>query len=223
MRNSSPPPPAHHAPRTTHHASPLDLTFATGLAVERDVPLGPYTSLKVGGPASLFVRARGARELARCLAAAYECGVPWLLIGGGSNVLVADRGFGGLAIKVEAAPGRRTRGDVLEETAEAVRLRCDAGVLSAGFARWTASLGWTGFEWACGVPGTIGGAAAGIAGAYGGDMASVVERVLAWSPEGESSSSSRDGTPISAMNTGLPSASIRSSISTVSVRSLYGR
>ena len=59
------------------------------------------------------------------------------------------------------------------------------GVLSAGFARWTANLGWTGFEWACGVPGTIGGAAAGNAGAYGSSMADCVERVRAWFPGGE--------------------------------------
>jgi UDP-N-acetylmuramate dehydrogenase len=163
----------------------LDLTYATGLAVEQDVPLGPLTSLKVGGPADFFVRSRGARELSRCLSAAHRLGVPWLLLGGGSNVLVADRGFRGLAIKVEASPGRRTRGEVLEETESAVRLRCDAGVLTAGLARWTAGLGWRDFEWACGIPGTLGGAAAGNAGAYEGDMARSVERVLAWLPEGE--------------------------------------
>ena len=163
----------------------LDLAYATGLTVERDVPLGPYTSLKIGGPADFFVRSRGARELARCLSAAADRGLPWLLIGHGSNLLVSDRGFRGLAIKVEAPPGYRNRGEVLDEAADHVRLRCDAGVLTAGLARWTAALGWTGVEWACGVPGTIGGAAAGNAGAYGGDMASVVERVLAWFPTGE--------------------------------------
>lgn len=164
---------------------PLDLTFATGLTVERGVPLAPFTSLKVGGPADLFVRARGPKELARCLDAAQERRLPWLLIGHGSNLLVSDEGFRGMAIKVEAQPGQRNRGQVLSETRDAVRLRCEAGTLTAGLARWTASLGWRGFEWGCGVPGTVGGAAAGNAGAYGGNMAATVERIRAWFPAGE--------------------------------------
>jgi UDP-N-acetylmuramate dehydrogenase len=163
----------------------LELTYATGLSVEADVPIGPHTSLKIGGPADFFVRTRSPRELSRCLDAAHRLGVPWLLLGGGSNMLISDRGLRGLAVKVEATPGQRNRGEVLEETAGAVRLRVPAGVLSAGLARWTAGLGWHGLEWACGLPGTIGGAAAGNAGAYDGDMAGLVEGVLAWTPEGE--------------------------------------
>jgi UDP-N-acetylmuramate dehydrogenase len=163
----------------------LELTYATGLTVEANVPVGPQTSLKIGGPADFFVRTRSPRELARCLDAAHRLGVPWLLLGGGSNTLVSDRGLRGLAVKVEAPPGQRNRGEVLEETADAVRLRVPAGVLSAGLARWTAGLGWHGLEWACGIPGTVGGAAAGNAGAYDGDMARLVERVRAWTPEGE--------------------------------------
>jgi UDP-N-acetylmuramate dehydrogenase len=163
----------------------LELTYATGLSVEADVPIGPHTSLKIGGPADFFVRTRSPRELSRCLDAAHRLGVPWLLLGGGSNMLISDRGLRGLAVKVEATPGQRNRGEVLEETAGAVRLRVPAGVLSAGLARWTAGLGWHGLEWACGIPGSIGGAAAGNAGAYDGDMAGLVESVLAWTPEGE--------------------------------------
>ncbi|MBI3970998.1 MAG: UDP-N-acetylmuramate dehydrogenase [Chloroflexi bacterium] len=164
----------------------LDLTYAIGLEVQRDVPLGPYTSLKIGGPADFFTRARGAAELVRCLDAAQRLGVPWLLVGGGSNMLVSDRGFRGLAIKIERpAHMRRHSAKVLEETATGVRLRCDAGISTPGLARWTASLGWTGLEWACGIPGTIGGAAVGNAGAYGGDMAGLIERVRAWFPDGE--------------------------------------
>jgi UDP-N-acetylmuramate dehydrogenase len=163
----------------------LELTYAAGLTVERNVPIGPYTSLKIGGPADFFVRARGAGELSRCLTAAHRLGVPWLLVGGGSNMLVSDHGFRGLAIKVERPAGQRNSAEVLRETEHDVVLRCDAGVLTAGLARWTASLGWTGLEWACGVPGTVGGAVAGNAGAYGGDMAALVQRVRAWLPDGE--------------------------------------
>jgi UDP-N-acetylmuramate dehydrogenase len=166
-------------------ADPLQLSYALGLSVETGVPLAPYTTLKVGGPADLFVRARSPAELSRCLAEAQRRGIPWLLLGGGSNMLISDRGFRGLAVKVETSAGRRSRAEVLSETETAVRLRCEAGVLSAGLARWSASLGFRGFEWACGIPGTIGGAAAGNAGAYGGDMASSVERARVWFPDGE--------------------------------------
>lgn len=159
------------------------LAYASGLAVERDVPLGPYTSLKIGGPARYFVRTRGPRDLARCLSAAHQHGLPVLLLGGGSNMLIADRGFSGLAIKVESE--RRHRAEVLSEDAEGVHLRCDAGVLLAGLSRWTASLGWNGLEWACGIPGTAGGAAAGNAGAYGSDIAASLVRALVWTPDGE--------------------------------------
>ena len=166
-------------------SSALDLSYRLGLSVERDVPLAPYTSLKIGGPADHFVRARSAAELSRAISEVHQRGVPWLLLGGGSNMLISDRGFRGVAIKVETAAAQRTRGTVLRETASEVLLRCEAGALSAGLARWTASLGFRGLEWACGIPGTIGGAAAGNAGAYGGDMATTVDRVRAWFPDGE--------------------------------------
>ena len=164
---------------------PLAFSSAAGLSVERAVPLAPFTSLKVGGPADLFARVHSSVELARVLDAAHTRGLPWLLLGGGSNMLVSDRGYRGLAIKVETVSGRRNRAAVLSETADRVDLRCEAGVLSAGLARWTASLGFRGFEWACGIPGTVGGAAAGNAGAYDGDMASIVTRVRAWFADGE--------------------------------------
>jgi UDP-N-acetylmuramate dehydrogenase len=163
----------------------LELGNAVGLSVERGAPLGPFTSLKAGGPADLFVRTRSAAELSRVLSEAERRSIPWLIVGGGSNMLVSDRGYRGLAIKVEPAANRRTRAEVLGETSTDVRLRCEAGTLCAGLSRWTASLGFRGLEWACGIPGTIGGAAAGNAGAYGGDMASCVERVRAWFPDGE--------------------------------------
>ena len=166
-------------------SSALDLSYALGLNVDRDVPLAPFTSLKVGGPADHFVRTRSATELSRVLTEAQRRDIPWLLIGGGSNMLISDRGYRGLAIKVESAAGQRMRAEVLRETDSEVHLRCQAGTLTAGLARWTASLGFRGLEWACGIPGTIGGAAAGNAGAYGGDMHHTVTRLRAWFPDGE--------------------------------------
>ena len=166
-------------------ADALAFSYACGLDAETAAPLAPHTTLNVGGPADLLVRTRSPRELSKALGAAHLMGLPYLLLGGGSNMLISDRGFRGLAIKIETPPGKRNSGQVLFETGGAVGLRCDAGIFTAGLARWTASLGWTGFEWAAGIPGRIGGAAAGNAGAYGGDMAHSVARVRAWFPDGE--------------------------------------
>jgi len=167
-------------------ANLLDLTYTAGIEVQRNVPLAPYSTLKIGGLADFFARPKGAKELSRCLSAAQEAGIPWLLLGGGSNMLISDRGFRGLAIKAERpATKQRNSADVLALERDAVHLRCDAGLATAGLSRWAAGLGWTGLEWAAGIPGTIGGAAAGNAGAYGGDMQQCVERVLAWFPDGE--------------------------------------
>jgi UDP-N-acetylmuramate dehydrogenase len=166
-------------------ADALQLSYACGLDVQERVPLAPFTSLNVGGPADFLVKARGARELSKALSAAYDLSLPVLLLGGGSNMLVSDRGFHGLAIKTETPAGKRQTGDVLSESEEGVHLRCDSGIFTAGLSRWTAGMGWTGLEWACGIPGRLGGAVAGNAGAYGGDMAGCVERVLAWFPDGE--------------------------------------
>src|SRR5687768_11311487 len=163
----------------------LDLSYAVGLTVERDVPLAPFTSLKVGGPADHLVRTRSAAELSRVMTEVHRRALPYLLLGGGSNMLVSDRGFRGVAIKVETSSAQRTRGEVLRETDTEILLRCEAGTFSAGLARWTASLGFRGLEWACGIPGTIGGAAAGNAGAYDGNMQSTVARLRAWFPDGE--------------------------------------
>src|SRR5688500_18486739 len=116
-------------------SSGLDLSYAVGLSVERDVPLAPFTSLKVGGPADFFVRTRSAAELSRVLTEAQRREIPWLLLGGGSNMLISDRGYRGLAIKVETAASQRTRAQVLRESDSEVLLRCEAGTLSAGMAR----------------------------------------------------------------------------------------
>lgn len=142
------------------------------------VPLAAFTSLKVGGPAEFFCRVRGPAELARCLDAAFGQGLSGRVLGGGSNVLVSDRGIRGLVIVNHA------RGYSAEEHDGTVMVRCQSGTPLAGLARAAAARGWQGLEFACGIPGTVGGAVAGNAGAYGGCMADVVRRVAVWTPGG---------------------------------------
>ena len=147
--------------------------------VKSDEPLALHTSFRIGGPAKLFFRAKGVEELVRALTLAQEEGVPWVVLGQGTNVLVADSGFPGLV--VVNACGRFE----LEGRGDEALLRAEAGVPLARLARLAVSEGWGGLEWAEGIPGTVGGAIAGNAGAFGGCVADVLERVEILGENGE--------------------------------------
>lgn len=141
-----------------------------GPLAERDVPLAPMTTYRVGGPAALHVRVDRPEDLTAVGRACAASGLPPLVIGRGSNLLVADAGFRGIAISLGAFADRI---DIDETSATVV---AGAAVRLPVLARRTASAGLTGFEWAVGVPGSIGGAVRMNAGGHGSDMAaSLVE------------------------------------------------
>jgi len=134
-----------------------------GDRAQRDVPLGPLTTYRVGGAAALFVEARSIEDLTAAAAAVAATGVPTLVVGKGSNLLVADAGFPGLAL-------------VLGEELAAIDIagtvvRAGGAAALPVVARRTVRAGLTGFEWAVGVPGSIGGAVRMNAGGHGSDMA----------------------------------------------------
>lgn len=133
---------------------------------ESSVSLAPHTSLRVGGAADWFVLARSAQDVALAFAWANEHGVEARVIGGGSNLLVADDGFEGLIIKAGFS-----RSEVRLEQGGPV-LVADAGANFANVARRLAKQDLGGLEWAANVPGTVGGAVVNNAGAFGGDTAS---------------------------------------------------
>jgi UDP-N-acetylmuramate dehydrogenase len=135
-----------------------------GSRAERDVALGPLTTYRVGGPAALFVRARSVDDLLAVAAARRGSGLPVLVVGCGSNLLVADAGFAGIAVSVADVAG----GVDVEDDAV---VRAGGGVKLPVLARRTAALGLTGFEWAVGVPGSVGGAVKMNAGGHGSDIA----------------------------------------------------
>lgn len=139
--------------------------------LERNVALAPHTSLRVGGAADWFLLARSAVELAEGLRWAAERGEPVRVVGGGSNLLVADAGVDGLVIKAGFA-----RADVEVREGGPV-LVADAGVNLANQARRLARQHLGGLEWAANVPGSVGGAAVNNAGAFGGDTASCIVSV----------------------------------------------
>jgi UDP-N-acetylmuramate dehydrogenase len=133
------------------------------------VPLGPLTTYRVGGPAALLVADAGPADLASVAAAVGSTGLDVLVVGRGSNLLVAEAGFPGIVVVLgEAFAEVRIEGTTVE-----------AGGAAAlpVVARRTAAAGLTGFEWAVGVPGSIGGAVRMNAGGHGSDMAASLTRV----------------------------------------------
>jgi len=162
--------PSGEAALSTPRRSLDDLARALGPGVERDHPLGPLTTYRVGGTAALFVAASDEAhltEVARCTAGA---GVPVLTLGRGSNLLVADRGFDGLVVTLGAGF------DTLDLDGPGGRVRAGAALSLPVLARRTTAAGLRGLEWAVGVPGSVGGAVRMNAGGHGSDTAaSLVE------------------------------------------------
>jgi UDP-N-acetylmuramate dehydrogenase len=136
------------------------------LDVSEQVPLGRYTSLRVGGPARQFLASADVTSLAQVLDAAVQDGSQILVLGGGSNLLIADEGFDGVVLRYTAAGHR-----IETEPGDRLLIRAMAGVNLSNLARRLAHEGLGGLEWAASVPGTIGGAVVNNAGAFGGCIA----------------------------------------------------
>lgn len=136
-------------------------------------PMDKHTSFRVGGPARLYYVAKSSDDMLKAMKAAKNAGIPWAVYGGGSNMLVSDDGYQGLLIQA-ANRGLEISGN---------KVKAEAGAITAMVARKSVDAGLTGFEWAIGVPGTIGGAVYGNAGCYGGEMKDVVTRVDAFNLE----------------------------------------
>ena len=149
------------------------LTPVLGERLRRDVPLAPMTTYRVGGPAALFVEVRSLDDLAAIAAARHATGVPVLVVGRGSNMLVADAGFRGLALSIAELAHHVELPDGARTGPERV-VTAGGGVALPVLARRTAAAGITGFEWAVGVPGSVGGAVRMNAGGHGSDMAAVL-------------------------------------------------
>jgi UDP-N-acetylmuramate dehydrogenase len=153
----------------------LDDAVAAASAVlgdraRRDVSLGPFTTYRVGGPAALLLEAAGEDDLHLARAAVAASGLPVLVVGRGSNLLVSDRGFPGLALIL----GERFTAIHADEPG----VRAGGAVSLPVLARRTAALGRRGLEWAVGVPGSVGGAVRMNAGGHGSDVRATLTR--AW-------------------------------------------
>jgi UDP-N-acetylmuramate dehydrogenase len=136
-----------------------------GDRLQENDPLSGYTSARIGGPADALVFVYKTDELAQAAKKLWEMDVPFVLLGGGSNVLVSDRGLRGVVIV------NRARLVKFDSQNEPPTLHAESGTTLNDIAQRAARLGLTGLEWAATVPGSLGGAVYGNAGAFDGDMA----------------------------------------------------
>jgi UDP-N-acetylmuramate dehydrogenase len=143
--------------------------------VRRDAALAPFTTFKVGGPADWLVETQSSDEIVTALRIAHSARVPVTMLGGGSNVLIADTGVRGLVL--------RTRGGQVRAIAPH-HVRADAAVSMTGLVRWTINHGYAGLERWAGTPGTVGGAIVG--NAHFGEklIGELVSEVQVASPDG---------------------------------------
>ncbi len=146
--------------------------------VRAGVSLAPMTTFRVGGPADWLIETRSSEEIVTALRLAHAANVPVTLLGGGSNVLVADAGVRGLVI--------RTRGGEVHDVDHG-RIRADAAVTINGLVRWTLNHGRAGLEAWAGTPGTVGGAIFGNAHFSGRLIGDLVDEVRLATPAGVTS------------------------------------
>jgi UDP-N-acetylmuramate dehydrogenase len=162
-----------------------------GVRLWANAPMAPFTSIGTGGKAGLLVTVSSAQALAAVLAAVGEAGVDWFALGAGSNLLVADRGYKGVVIKldesfqyVDGLPANDPAAPRETGSCTPIQLTVGAGAYLARLAAVVAEAGLSGMEHACGIPGTIGGGVAMNAGAYGWCMRDTLRGIQVASAEG---------------------------------------
>ena len=148
-----------------------------GGALRRNVPMRDYTSFRIGGAADAVLFAQSEEQLVRAVRLCKEAGERYLVVGNGSNLLVSDRGVRDLVIMIRDAFSQVSFSD---ET-----MTAGAGVRLTAAAQTAAGQSLSGLEFAYGIPGLVGGALAMNAGAYGGEMAQIVQSVRILEPDGE--------------------------------------
>lgn len=150
-----------------------------GDQLREDVNLAPYTSARIGGPADFLLEVRSSEELARRAQELWKMEMPFRILGGGSNVLISDRGIRGVILLNHA------REVTFRDTPSGPRVMAESGASLGSVSRRSVEHSWTGLEWAATVPGTIGGAVVGNAGAHGGEVASCLEMAEILQQKGE--------------------------------------
>lgn len=140
-------------------------------------PMRMHTSFQIGGPAEIFVQPATGAEVCQAIRLAKEEQIPFFVVGNGSNLLVSDDGFRGMIVQI----GRNLQEISVEDNV----IYAQAGALLSRVSKTALEHGLTGMEFAAGIPGSLGGAVAMNAGAYGGEMKDILTDVEVLTPDGE--------------------------------------
>ena len=152
--------------------------------VKKDEPMKIHTTFRVGGPASYFVTPETEEEVAKVIEVCTQENVPYYIVGNGSNLLVSDQGYEGVIIQIYK---QMNRVEITEN-----EIHAQAGALLSMIANRAMEAELTGFEFAAGIPGTLGGACVMNAGAYGGEMKDVLETVTVLTRDGDVKTLTKD-------------------------------
>ena len=154
--------------------------FIQALGAERvifDEPMSKHTTFRIGGPADVFAMPETYEQIGEILKLCKAEGLPFFVLGNGSNLLVSDKGYRGVIIQMDR--------NMQEIRLEGNTIRACAGALLSSIAVAARNASLTGFEFAGGIPGTLGGACMMNAGAYGGEMKDVLKEVMVMTRDGE--------------------------------------
>lgn len=154
--------------------------FETILGQDRilmEEPMKKHTTFRLGGPADFFLCPSDVNQIPEIIHICRKEGIPWFVLGNGSNLLVSDQGYRGVVIQIYK--------NMNQITVEGTRIYAQAGALLSAVSKKAMEAGLTGMEFASGIPGTLGGAAVMNAGAYGGEMKDILVSVTVLTDEGE--------------------------------------
>jgi UDP-N-acetylmuramate dehydrogenase len=169
--------------RSKYQANKADyqaLKAVLGENLKVNEPIAKHTSWRIGGPADYFLRATDEAELVVLLKTCRTRNIPLLVIGNGSNMLVADKGWRGMVVE-----NRLDKFSLTELGDGRALLKAGSGALLGALSRRIAKQGWAGFEFAATIPGSVGGGIVSNAGAHGGDFSKILRRVAVATAEGE--------------------------------------
>ncbi len=163
-------------------------------------PMSAHTTWAVGGPAWCVCQVHSPEEAAAVIRATEEAGLPWMVLGRGSNLLVSDRGYYGVMLRLAGPLARLRR--------EGDHIRAGGGAPLPAAVKLAARAGLAGLEWAVGIPGTVGGAAATNAGAFGSDLAALTRELTLLLPGGEVRTLAGDRLPAGYRRRELPAGAV---------------
>jgi len=143
--------------------------------IQKNVPLAFHTTFKIGGPAKYFYTAKTKEDLIKAIKVAKKINLPFFILGGGSNLLISDKGFEGMVINFQFSIFNFQKN----------KITAGAGLALGKLVRASAEKGLSRLEWAIGIPGTLGGAIRGNAGAFGKSMKDIIKQVEVFDLETE--------------------------------------